>query len=158
MPRKQTIGKIIIAKIKAGMTPKEIIKEIGRPCGSSISYYAKQLKRPFKAGRPRGSENPERDLKILRLRLRGMAYTDIAIVIGLSPQRVYQILNPIKHRARAFLKNCLNRGSKKRPINCSKCGALGSIDAHHLDYTKPLKVDWLCKPCHRKEHPRKKLK
>ena len=34
---------------------------------------------------------------------------------------------------------------------CVKCGAL-KAEAHHPDYSKPLDVQWLCRPCHDREH------
>lgn len=34
---------------------------------------------------------------------------------------------------------------------CQKCGA-AKADAHHTDYSKPLDVEWLCNPCHKKAH------
>lgn len=38
------------------------------------------------------------------------------------------------------------------PDNCSKCGAIGPVDGHHEDYSKPLEVLWLCRPCHANIH------
>lgn len=34
---------------------------------------------------------------------------------------------------------------------CEYCGAV-KTDAHHEDYSKPLEVRWLCRPCHASEH------
>jgi hypothetical protein len=36
------------------------------------------------------------------------------------------------------------------PERC-QCGA-GKTEMHHKDYSKPLQVQWLCRPCHQVEH------
>lgn len=38
-------------------------------------------------------------------------------------------------------------------LPCRDCGAKKS-EMHHPDYSKPLDVVWLCKPCHDAEHRR----
>ena len=48
--------------------------------------------------------------------------------------------------------NAVIRGKVKRASVCSKCGEVGQIDAHHADYSKPLEVEFLCRPCHVNEH------
>lgn len=57
--------------------------------------------------------------------------------------------NPEKKKAEQKLNNTLRNGSIVRPSVCSRCLASGCrIDAHHPDYSKPLEVVWLCRPCH----------
>lgn len=34
---------------------------------------------------------------------------------------------------------------------CESCGDL-SVEKHHLDYSQPLVIRWLCKTCHLAEH------
>lgn len=34
---------------------------------------------------------------------------------------------------------------------CERCGS-ANVFAHHEDYSRPLDVRWLCRPCHRAEH------
>ncbi len=36
----------------------------------------------------------------------------------------------------------------KRPNSCELCGKICYPDGHHESYTEPLKVIWLCVPCH----------
>lgn len=43
----------------------------------------------------------------------------------------------------------VKRGELVRPEACSKCGRFGPVEASHHDYSQPLVVTWLCRPCHR---------
>lgn len=56
--------------------------------------------------------------------------------------------NPVKDIPRAKFKKAVADGLIKRPSRCSKCRISCKPDGHHEDYSKPLKVKWLCKPCH----------
>ena len=52
--------------------------------------------------------------------------------------------------ARSYAKVYLKRGKlEKQP--CEKCGEVNS-QMHHPDYSEPLRVVWLCRHCHLKEH------
>ncbi len=45
--------------------------------------------------------------------------------------------------------NALRDGRLKRETKCQRCGTESRrIEKHHPDYSEPLKVEWLCKPCH----------
>jgi hypothetical protein len=46
----------------------------------------------------------------------------------------------------------LRSGTLKRPDHCSECGRECTPDGHHMDYSKPLLVVWLCRDCHQKHH------
>lgn len=58
------------------------------------------------------------------------------------------------------LEKAVFRGSVIRPDTCERCGRTpprmkdgrSRIQAHHPDYSKPLKVAWLCQMCHHQEH------
>ena len=55
-----------------------------------------------------------------------------------------------KAKARAYLRLAVIRGLiSKQP--CAIC-KYSKAHAHHIDYTKPLSVVWLCRSCHGKEH------
>lgn len=48
--------------------------------------------------------------------------------------------------------SALESGRIYKSLRCDKCGSSELIDLHHEDYSKPLEVISLCKPCHRKRH------
>lgn len=56
-------------------------------------------------------------------------------------------------RARYLVAYAVNTGKLVRPDSCERCNDTGrAIHAHHADYASPLTVEWLCVPCHRREH------
>ena len=61
-------------------------------------------------------------------------------------------LSPEKRAARTAVWKALSGGGLiKQPC---KCGCI-EVQGHHEDYSKPLEVEWMCIPCHRKYHRRK---
>jgi hypothetical protein len=64
-------------------------------------------------------------------------------------------LNPAKASARQAVKEAVRAGRLER-LPCKMCGNADATDGHHTDYSRPLGVVWLCKPCHREEHRRMK--
>jgi hypothetical protein len=58
-------------------------------------------------------------------------------------------LNPEKRRAHKIVENAIVSG-RLIPQPCKVCCA--TAHAHHEDYTKPLKVMWLCPAHHSKHH------
>lgn len=55
-----------------------------------------------------------------------------------------------KDRVRTIARSAYLRGEiVKRP--CEACGDKDS-QMHHADYSKPLDVEWLCRPCHLQVH------
>lgn len=58
---------------------------------------------------------------------------------------------PERTKARTAVSNAVRDGRlQKGP--CAFCGTTEPVEAHHHDYSKPLDVTWLCKPCHRRFH------
>lgn len=51
-------------------------------------------------------------------------------------------------KAQMAVSNAVRDGLLIRPTRCSRCRETGRIQAHHWDYSRPLVVEWLCKPCH----------
>ena len=42
-------------------------------------------------------------------------------------------------------------------VACAVCGATHSLEAHHLDYNKPLDVTWLCMGHHKELHKKERV-
>jgi len=64
----------------------------------------------------------------------------------------YARRNPEKFKAHKTLERAVRRGNIIRPNSCVKCLRPCKPQAHHTDYSKPLFVMWLCRPCHLQEH------
>lgn len=39
-----------------------------------------------------------------------------------------------------------------KPKPCQHCGSEHNLEMHHMDYSKPKNVTWLCRACHRAWH------
>ena len=50
--------------------------------------------------------------------------------------------------------DALEQGIITRPKKCERCGhgQHRGLDGHHASYYEPIKVEWLCRKCHRKHH------
>ena len=57
---------------------------------------------------------------------------------------------PVKEAARRATQYAIRMGTLVRQP-CEQCGATPG-HAHHDDYSKPLDVRWLCRPCHTEHH------
>jgi hypothetical protein len=56
--------------------------------------------------------------------------------------------HPRRAQAHSLVHRAIERGEISKPEKCEWCGGEGRIEGHHHDYTEPLAVTWLCKPCH----------
>lgn len=56
--------------------------------------------------------------------------------------------NPEKQRARTKVRQALSRGTISKPEICLNCPEK-KVEAHHVDYSQPLNVIWMCRACHR---------
>lgn len=64
----------------------------------------------------------------------------------------YHDPDPRKDYARQKLIKAVHNGKIKRPEQCENCLTPCTPDGHHNNYSKPLKVSWLCKSCHLLTH------
>jgi hypothetical protein len=53
-----------------------------------------------------------------------------------------------KQRAREILNYAVRSNQIVKPKICSMCKLKDRLEAHHSDYSKPLKVKWVCQSCH----------
>ena len=63
----------------------------------------------------------------------------------------------MKHSAHNAVLTEIRAGRMTRPDKCSRCGAKGTVEAHHQDYDKPIDIVWLCVQCHAKEHSKMEI-
>ncbi len=71
---------------------------------------------------------------------------------GSRNAKKYKRNHPEVALAHQLVRNAIRRGELKRPIRCSECGRIGSVDAHHDNYSRPLHVRFLCRSCHLNHH------
>ena len=62
---------------------------------------------------------------------------------------VHQDRRKIMMSATNLLWKEIRSGRIIRGQYCERCGSTEAIEGAHADYTKPLDVYWLCRPCHR---------
>lgn len=64
----------------------------------------------------------------------------------------YRDKNPLKCKARLAVHYAIKTGKLIRSGICENCSDSSTTQAHHIDYTKPLEVNWLCGKCHNTIH------
>jgi hypothetical protein len=92
---------------------------------------------------------------VISLKYEGLSNADIARKLGISRERVAQILGKPqeaqnKATARLKTKQAIRNGLLIKK-ECFICGDVNS-EAHHVDYDKPMEVVWVCKKHHRSIH------
>lgn len=75
----------------------------------------------------------------------------------LKTQREYNAKKTVKsttNRKQAWiiLHVAFKNGSVKRCDTCAACGSTIEIHAHHVDYSRPFYIAWLCRQCHSAAH------
>lgn len=66
-------------------------------------------------------------------------------------RRVIRRTHTRAQSAQSLLRYHVQAGNIVRPAACERCGATGRrIEGAHSDYNRPLHVEWLCVPCHRR--------
>ena len=56
---------------------------------------------------------------------------------------------PLRAKAQTTAGNAVRDGKLTKPECCEGCGLkVERLEKHHPDYSQPLLVVWLCKPCH----------
>ena len=84
-----------------------------------------------------------------------------------ATDRAWKRRNRHKDRAHGAVRRALREGRLVKPRHCQSCGWLklekrvkgatvdwipAPLEAHHVNYRKPLEVLWLCKRCHASHH------
>lgn len=140
------------AMLASGKVPLEILKSLPRLDRGSLTRIRQLMGiKPFKSGRKMDSFNKGSDKRLVRIKRMweaGFSLITIAEHFELSKQRINQILNKDKQRARYLLTVALNRGDRQRPDFCEVCHKKCRPEGHHKDYSKPEAVEWLCRKCH----------
>lgn len=101
--------------------------------------------------KPMSEERREVRDEAIRMKVAGCTYAQIAGELGLTRQRIQQIVRPPSHV-------CL---TVKRRANgcCEKCSTPTTVGhIHHKapseSYNAPSNLAYLCLSCHRQEHPK----
>lgn len=66
------------------------------------------------------------------------------IASSVKVTRNWRQANPVGQRAH----NASARAGLVAPALCEGCNQEKKLEKHHPDYSQPLLVMWLCKPCH----------
>lgn len=96
--------------------------------------------------------------KLRDLRIRSRKYvSDFAKRHGINggttkAKAEWAIRNRIKVNAQQTARRALKNGKIKRKSKCERCKRRHKLQMHHSDYSKPLRVKFLCVRCHAVKH------
>ena len=132
---------------------KKPLKEFHKHYRDGIQYWCKDCKRQA-AGHWYRSENGQRwHIAERRKRKNEEYWKRPEIRAQIKAHRKLVRSDPferIKGMARWMIEYEVKKG-RIRKLSCRVCGNTQS-EAHHPNYTEPLKVIWLCRTCHEKVH------
>ena len=106
-----------------------------KECARADTRANRQLRSDYYIEYDRRRYVPDREQRIARARFRD--------VKPASPEQ--------KKRAAVAVNNAVRDGRLTKG-KCAECGASENVEAHHLDYSKPLEVIWLCITHHDDQH------
>jgi len=71
----------------------------------------------------------------------------------LKPRSYYKP-DPLKVKARNETRRAIKAGTLRgKPDACEDCGEVDDyLTIHHVDYSQPLDIEWLCTTCHGRRH------
>ncbi len=70
-------------------------------------------------------------------------------------KRAHNLRHPDRAKARNRITSLLSMGKITKPTACEKCNKTRPVECHHPDYSEPLNIIWVCKPCHLLAHGKK---
>lgn len=130
---------------------KEKVKVMNCKCFRCGKEYYSYYKHKIRQSCSMECRKTSKEEKRTRDRIRQKAYYQTEI----GRKKIRDLINesnkkfPEKNRARTKLNWSVKNGKIEKPEHCSRCGKKsGRIEGHHEDYSKPLDVIWVCKPCH----------
>jgi hypothetical protein len=91
--------------------------------------------------RPVSNRSPKREIA-RSLKDSGMTYAAIAVEMGVTRQRVQNLVSPTDKEKREIIKGA---GGK-----CSRCRSSEKLHIHHNDYSDDPEIEVLCVACHRR--------
>lgn len=94
------------------------------------------------------AEKTESEFHLRRQTQRG-SWCKSCIRLAVSEYRIRR--DPVKVKARKIAWSAKESGVLTTQA-CEICSSTNAIQMHHEDYSKPLKVKWLCEKCHRQFH------